>query len=623
MSNTERSIGDYLQEIALDEESQLRIAKAIKEEKLPLSVLKEYAAETKTFKVITKKLKVKGFRQKTPGYNKRALSQLISDLSEGGRGRNSKLLWTLYLDSAVDYIVNQLPNLNKLLDQVMYGSQFIEEAMNLICEYSYYYEVSKEDIRVLYEIWHIPRLDNFEDTLNKCDSGSLVLKGIFERTLALEEKIEDIKRSKNEKTISPIEIERKETQVIDADLIAKNIEGHTSRLIEEKILKLEEKLNNKSESKTNLNEQEFSKILDELRSEIKSLEQNIKSEYEQHNDSIDLLKNNITENKNNNTLLNGKVSQEIEGIKESVKKEIDEQIGVIKGNIMQIAQESLYVSPLSKIKKKNKEPKYKITSISQFLESWSKNIDQTNYTVTKEQLLVQHQIYTQNPIIIVEDEAVLEGWLETLSWKPFCKTESVSPMWLRESDWKAGAEFLFEFDKDQPKFLKFKNFDFGLIDSYLLPSLELWLENVRSPLKKVFLIPSQGEVILSPKMSTLVSYENDMRDTLPVLRSNSAVNSKPIFSKEAIGLSPKTFIKWSEEKVSVDINLQPILNATSITLPLYLKDRFLAVAESLNYHLKTRDSVIIAAKTSIIPWITSAYDESVAMDFLELLEASC
>ena len=616
MSSTENSISDFLQGISMNEESQERIARAIKEEKLPYEVLKKYASKTKIFKLISKKLKINGFRPNTSEYNKRALSKLISYLSDGGDQRNLKLLWGLYTDSAVDYIINDLPNLNKLLDEVEYNSKSIADVMKQICEYSCYYDVSKEDIKALYEIWHIPRLEKFEDILLKSEQGNLVVKGLLKKTLGIEEKLEGLQSVLRE-IAAPMSTSAKEKPVeIDRGKISKVIEEKTNRLFEEKISQIEKKFKSLTESTLNNQREGYLNVVSELKNEIK----NLKNIFKSGAVSIDKIKESVVENRSNNTLLKSKISQEFENIKEGVKKEINEQVTVIKENITQIAQESLYVSPLSKIKKKNREQKYKITSIFQLLESWSKNFDQTNYTVTKEQLFVQHQIFTQSSIVIVEDEAVLDSWLETLSWKSFCKTESVSPVWLRESDWSAGAEFLFEFEQDQPKFLKFKNFDYGLIDSYLLPSLELWLEKGQSPLKKVFLIPSQKDIVLSPRMSTLVSYQNNMQDSFPVLRSDSSVNSKPIFSEEAIGLSPKTFVKWADEKFSVDLNWQPLLDATSITIPIHLKNQFIAVAEALNFHLNTKDSVVIAAKTSIMPWIANEYDESLASEFLKKLE---
>ena len=120
-------------------------------------------------------------------------------------------------------------------------------------------------------------------------------------------------------------------------------------------------------------------------------------------------------------------------------------------------------------------------------------------------------------------------------------------------------------------------------------------------------------------MSNLTTLQYRLDDTLPILRRGADLRVKSKFVKNPLGLSPKTYQRWAESKMQIDIELKQILMSTGITLLPRVKQQFLVLAEALNYYFDEKYSVINSARLTLIPWIGINYDESTSTDFLDLL----
>ena len=621
-SDTNNHIAKYLLSLKLDNESRQRISEVIRNEGTSFQAIKKYATETEIFtKHAHKVLKINGFRHGTQAFKDRAVARILDDLSNEN-GKNLKFLWDLYENSAIEFIVKDLSHLNKLLSEVQFNpSDTPEDILKLICKNAFYYFVEPKEVSALYEVWHIPRIKNFDEIIKLCETGNEFTR---ENRIIIKELIRDEERNsaeiKNlqksiESTVKENEswAEKIKNSIQSAETKAKKVDTVKNekefKKIKEEIKSLKIKINN------------FDTDLKQIRNSLKTLKEEIKSK------NIEIDYNEISEkvNKKNQKFkqsIEESVSERIVNAESLVDIKIDNKMKEIKEEVSKLTKENLYVSPLEHTPKLKKVQSYKIVEIPQFLSSWKNKIDQTHINANNQQLLALHLGYMHSPVIIVHDEFLLDTWIETLAWEPFTKNIPVSPTWLRESDWASGAEFLSGASSISPRFLKFRNFDIGLTDSYLFPSLDFWHHSKNNSLKKIFLLPSEEGFHLSKNISNLTSLQYEFDETLLTLRRGTDLRIKSKFIKNPLGLSPKTYQKWAENKMQINIELKQILMSTGVTLSHMIRQQFIVLAEALNYYFDEKDSVVNSARLTLVPWIRINYDEPISLDFLDLLKST-
>ena len=619
-----KCIGEFLSTLKFIDPHRSRISSAIQKNGIPAELVTKYATSTKIYKEhFHKVIKLAGFRPGTPAFNKSAVSRILRDLESGG-GKHSKYLWDLYKSCAFEYICDELSALNKLLGSVPLNESESdsENLLTKICSHAFEYHVSEQEVRALYEIWCIELPASPESIFKTCKIGDSEKRELRETIHEITGSIDNL--NNNIETLGAAIEEIKQDQ-------AENVK-EINTAVDDAISKAELACDQISEIErltTQINLLAPKSELAKLNEDLNTLKEDIQAN---HFDINDYAK--ITEINELKESLNGSTKRKLAGIEASITatfqksmSDLEDRVGIKIENIkstnsQQIISHDEYQSPLEK-RTTLEKPNFKISELNQLLHSWQKEIEKHDRSFSIEELLLYHVFFSQHYLMIIDNPIVFKTWLNVTKWEYFSQDLVTSPMWLKEKDWKSGAQFLFGPSKNEPRVLQFHNFDIGLVDSYLFPSVELWrLKNPGNTLGKIILYPSNPSFEIPTHLISHAAILRTSADSLPPMAQlrSTDLEKRSKFIKNPVGLSPKTFEKWTVLRTTIDINLETIAKSLQIDIPSHKQNNFIKYTTALNYYFESGDAILVSAKINLLPWIRVNYDESISAEFYKLLE---
>lgn len=616
VESNDNSLGDIVAKYPASTEEIKRIALMLqaKVQNLPKYVLYKYAPKTEIYKQAEKKEKIHGSYRKEE-YKKKLLQRLTEHICNP-RAVNHDNCWKLYQMSAIKYVTTELKALNTLLAKTTGGTELTNahDILELLCSNAFEYEVSPEDVRKLYDIWWLTRVDNLDKLLSLCTRVD-PLKIYAKQLTLLAEKVNSL--TKTVDTLSTnVESDKSKNSIVINDSSDKLAKLDSRVAIVE--TQSNQSANSISEySKNNIARfEKLEQLQEKIQSKVTNLETNLGQEQIQRlvNQAIKL---HTVENNKLLAVFKSSQELEIEKTQTTLSAKIDElqqqlaaftfEIEDLQERAVQSSATLSYKSPLSRSVPTAAHP-YKITKEFDFVKSWAATLEKTHQvSLTLGELFAYHCVLLTNNIIVA-DYRLINSWLDCLGWASHTRHVVASPLWSREEDWAEGAHHLFNLQtgKRTPKLLVIHNFDVGITDCYLIPTLLLWClnRNETDHLTKLFLIPS-GEQ--TPINTQLLEYAAtiDLTDPAYKLEFLTPLPSGPAYKTEIpVGVDPKLVIQWSESMTTLTYDLEDCIQKPfGLTLSHNLVLRFQRTLSSANRFFKDSSAVGIGMHHHILPWI--------------------
>ena len=624
MPESPKRLGEFFESYKFTNEERLRLAGLASSGGLPSYILSKYATTTKAYReVFQKKEKIAGFRPGTPAYDKQAIPRIIKRLKET-TGGDFKFFWELYRTSAITYVIEELPSLNSLLLETAAPANTEDtiEVLKTVCSSASEFGVSPDDIKKLYEAWWIPRIDSLEQLLPLCaiqdeariqkrqsaklvselDNIKTAIKEVTDRLSAHVETTAEAEAaaSVDREKISEIETLLQDLSkrmaelptVTDVDSIAKSLDERISKLNER--LKPLEQIAKDGFTAKDL-KAELKKSSDESRSALTKY-QEISSA------STKALKEEI-----------GSRLNEIETQIASNAKELSKKRDVV-ASVVSTGTTLRYKSPLSAVLGSGPTPN-KITHELDFINSWVSTLSRSHgVAVSFEQAVAYHCAYLANAVVVSE-LSLIRSWIDCLGWKPYTMHAVASPTWTSEEDWEAGARHLFapHDGKLSPRILIIHNYDVGLSDCYLAPSLLLWsLHAEEKGLSKIFLVPSQqGQSPCHQVLEHAVHIgESDYLATRDLSFREGIRIPEPIRKEIPIGVDPRLATQWLSGLSKISFDFTSIEKSLSLSLSQLLKTNFSRTASLATKYFSDPFATGIAMHHQVLPWIRARHGES-------------
>lgn len=160
-----RVLGDFFAKLEFPDDEKSRIAHAAASKgSVSARAFHSYATRTASYlDGFEKHEHIGGARPGTAFYRTRAVKVLIEWL-----GENKHKAWGIYRQAVIIFIEKELSKFNTLLLEVPAPADdlTVAEALKLACSRAYEYGVSKDDIIQFYELWGVPRLPDFETSID-------------------------------------------------------------------------------------------------------------------------------------------------------------------------------------------------------------------------------------------------------------------------------------------------------------------------------------------------------------------------------------------------------------------------------------------------------------------------
>ena len=625
-----KRLGLYLIEKDIVEEEKNRITTLLNKNSETYEALYECALKGPKIKnVIKKVIKISGFRVGSPAYHAKAVENVYKSLLAGTANYRQ---WDIYKFSVFELIDNKF---NKLLMEAdCNGDEDSSAILTKICEQSLEYGIAKNEIVEFYELIPIERVDDVQSILDSCkdpDVWDLVNKEITNLTELLDNRFEDLSKSL--------------VNVIDKKILEKEIDPSQLADFEKKITESSADLKNKIEGLQNSYDQASTEIKS-LAQKYCTLEINLRdSNYDKKikyltkklneglgeinvvSEKLSTLKIEIQHN-TNNSLRNSesKIYQECKDL-------LSANIGVNTGSIDHYSN---YVSPLVQKTKISISPESKITSEEKFVAIFYHKLIDLDETYSFASACLFHAILKTGNCVIIENDEIVLTWLDTLGWGGNSITLPASPAWHSEKDWRYGANHLFVDTEQIPKILFIYDYDVGLVEGYLLPTLRVWRSKSFKPrLARMYLVPS----------NTFVEIENERLLESACTLNDSTCHSFKIdninlnqkwkkqednvvkhHNVEDTGVSADVFNSWiksdsSSDRLSVCRKYQDLGEALGMDITTAVLNQYYEYKFALKEFVSPEESHDRAFGVSLGSWITINYDEIQAETFEEEIKS--
>lgn len=200
---------------------------------------------------------------------------------------------------------------------------------------------------------------------------------------------------------------------------------------------------------------------------------------------------------------------------------------------------------------------------------------------------------------------------------------AASPTWTSEEDWSQIAEHLFRRDSGRgPRFAVLHNYDVGLVNCYLCPSLVLWaLRGDSRGLSKLFLVPSSQQLEpISQVLEHAVSFCRDDYVTTQVFSLKDEVRTPPPLYREVPrGVNPKVVMQWLQSGTACDEELTSLERhiGCRVTDDLLINFRR-TISLSVRY-LDDNSAKRLAMQHQVVPWVRSHHGDAKAEELLACL----
>ncbi len=482
-----------------------------------------------------------------------------------------------------------------------------------------------KDVKKLYESWWIPRIENIDELLKLCSienetntQKKQIIK-LFENIEELKTSLKDLtdqissqgelasgandlaieNQDKIAATESSVGVLDKKVSELGTKIISE-INTHAKPL-DEKISKLTERLK--------LLDQQVQQgvTTKDLKADLKKLSDETKTTMSQ---ALQALSGQLTKS------IKDDVSSEFKELESkflSMTKEMIKKSGVSTEALANIPSAGArYRSPLSSKLPGGTVP-YRINQELDFINCWLSHLAVTQgIDISFEQAAAYHAAFLANHVII-SDLRLIASWVDCLGWRQFAMHMVASPTWASEEDWGVGAEHLFkEESQHQPKLLMIHNYDVGLPDCYLAPSLLLWaLHGDSKGLSKIFLIPSQEAPPSSQILEHAVYIGTDDHKSIRSLSLRSGARTpSPIRQKMPTGVDPRTVFQWLQPPGQLDYDFTIIHRSLSLEISQRLIGNFRKTASLAGRYLDEPFALGAGMHHQILPWVRSRYGDS-------------
>jgi hypothetical protein len=625
MANTSkgRSLGDFFSAYTFPEEETERIA-ALAAEKgsIAAHIITRYITRTDFYQShFVKREKIPGCRPGSPLYKQRAIHRIVSYLRKSAGDPHRGVAVGLYRRAASLFIEEELANLNKLLteNQVSADAPSATDALRTVCSRALDFGVTAEHITKFYEVWGIPRVDGFKDALPawmEADEAHLQKRQISSLTIelsALRTELREVTAGLASKAAS-LEQDRQraitDRQRLHAhgatlETFSERLTGlrHGTEAVEPRIKALEERTALISEKLTQAQRAQLSR--QDLKADLHKLETTSKAAIGHASEATA-------------AALGRLLQEDIQSLRVEFESKLAAHIAELSkikearsGLREGAAVAAAYRSPLSGFLSHVPNPN-SLTNEIAFVSAWKQHLSQSfDVVVSIEEAFAYHRALLANAVVIC-DRALAQSWIDCLGWHSSTMHLAASPTWSDEADWAQGAEYIFTHGQDlPPRFVVIHNYDVGLTDCYLTPSLALWgLRQEPRPLSKIFLLPSSQEHALS---SLLLEHAISCTVDVPLapslsLRTGVRVPTE-LHRNIPMGVEPALAARWAQQLGNVDYDLSPLQRALKCRISPSIVSNFRQTISFAARFLDDSSSIGLALHHQLAPWVHATYGD--------------
>lgn len=568
-------LGEAINSIEYSDAEKKRLGEAVQiKGTLPFEVLnsKYKVIDDKDFwRRLQKKFNVTGFRDGNLGARNIVLQRALVQMNKPTSPTQLDA-WQLYKRCAIQFIVDDLPELNRLLlteDLIEADENFTIRIFKSIKDKTILYNIDYDNISTLYEIWGFERVENFDALM--MDGGTspeLVRKLIKNETGKIHSELHSAIKKLQWETVEALSSQ--DNKLNDLSLAVSDIE--------DRLISLDLSLNSQlSLIKDDLSKKQSEPI-------INSLEVNSKKETE-----IDLSAHQVI------TQLQDRVGQISDALKE--------------------CQNILDKKPQSKSYTNNSNVSLNPDEI---LSAWTRSCSLLGYkNISASFLRIILQLIKHSKIVISTKPDPIIDLFKLFPYSQI-RYEVVSPIWLSQADWQESYDFINE-EADGPRVLVLSDFDVSIQEVALVPALNKFINNSTS-INRVILIPSrpiyqetcvrilESSVILefddlwfsNKNKLNSISFEN-------TLMGVNSVNTNYLLSHKIVG------------NPDFERDLKTISTNIGIDLPQRPSQNFINIYSCLE-DLPDNEAWRIASEITLLPWVELSRGEAFRKIYEETLK---
>lgn len=634
VAQSANSLGTFFSGQTFSEEERRRLAALATAGAIPAHILKTYVTRADAYKnVFIKRERIHGFRPGTRHYNEQAVQRIITILDDPS-SRQYKFCWNLYQACVAYYLKKEMPQLDRLLAEVSrpQGMTTDVDIVRVLCASTADYGVTAEQITTFYEVWGTPRIPDFNVLLPqwmKADDANVQRRQVarmLSELAQLTERVEHLAASvrqhheesqnaegAHETSLQKFDGMEGRLKEFSKELVAaaeERARREAAKLIEERVVGLAEKINRLAEKVKVPRDDVSTKDLQKLASETKAC---ITTSI---NDVADAL------------------TKQMRDELSIATQELEAKLGVLVGEVSAKREpahtatgaghvtryRSPLVGPIS-----HTHVQCRLSRELDFVSSWVHQLlHRHDVAITFEQAVAYHRALLSSYVVVC-GLPLATSWVECLGWQPYAVHIAASPTWSEEADWAPAAEHLFGGDAGRtPRLAVLHNYEVGLVDCYVVPSLALWaLRGPSRGLAKLFLVPSKENHAPSGAiLEHALWFQSDDYLATHSLELIDGVRVPPATGREPpVGVEPKLASGWQTDTVQVDYDLGAIQRALKCRLPPTLVDSFERTASAMCKYLKSSGAIAYAMYHQVIPWVQSTYGDTKANELSLLLKA--
>lgn len=665
-------VGELVWKIEFSDAEKARIANLLAEEESEANdVFFRHSLKTRIFPLVARTLhrKIHGYRVNTPTYQTRARAIILKDLQ---KNRAPKKAWDIYQHSIASFVASELPALDELMREVEVDDNTEPNSraiLELIAKHSTAFEVDKDDIERIYELWPFERQDDVAGMLENCERFDrfVALEGRY-RELRIQlhqlgEAVDEMSEAGSHHTEDLAELKEGVTSLVtrfelesnrQADLI-NNLRADTGSSDADRIDELAQQVADLTTSLAELATLRFSPLeestarlnerIDRLRQDISSIpeqavdEGRVTSHDESIKDLFERLEVITTQVGEIDTRGRSALADVIER-QEQLTEDVHSRHAALETLIDEGAKNQLLhaekVAPPDDIKRSLEDQGEslesnridEITDELELLKSFSTIVGSAeNDNVLSSSLLCFHTLMKASPLLIVSDTSLVKKWISCMGWSHHTSSVVASPVWTRPDDWQAAFDSLSDSSND-PRLVIVYDYDLGLVESYLNPTLRLWREAAYGGyLRKLILVQSARNDSESHKLSEeafvwldqIEQLENIPTDKIDIKES---IVDSPTTARHRV--PPITLFQWcavddeatlakTDEFIST---ISESLLSSSVLVPGHVvatTQRILAQLMAAGIDSKSSLKTVIDAV--VMPWLQARHGRTVATEF--------
>lgn len=580
------------------------------------------------------RLKINGFRKGSHGFYKKGVTQIFIDLVKGS---HDKRCWDAYKLGVGEFIDKNYKSFQNLLRNTKVPDDLPdEEILTQICLNAKYYKVTPERIEWFYNAYFLPRENELEKLLNLCLVGDPELdkeyraREISEDLATLADRVEKIEAE------SASKIDASESLVTAQDLDSRI----ASLRIEESFAELQDSIQVLTDSN-----RAVSDSLVQIDSNLSRVEEFAKS--------LDFKTRKLQDSLDSKHVKLRDLEKDRENIESNTRKFLEKEISIVKKDLVALCEEliaaqkvrleslistgSALGTPAAQFNTSHSHREIPTSTLkreAEFLEILSAEFARNGLTGKKEVAYAFHRIFISNSVLVLDSTSVFDLWVDCLNWTSNNIDMVASPSWVSEEDWKVGSEYLFRDSERLPNILKIFDFDVGVVEGYLRPTLKLWsLRNGNPKHAKLVLVPESPatftpsnqliESAVCVRVAELAQMIDEGLGNTELLNQGSKLLVK---SGKKNSVSVGQFLEWnnsstlSEELCQEEIlKIRPLENSLDLTFDSFVLHKYAEMKCGLSSVLDVNLAESIALEFVIRPWLKNSYNEEKYSELCELL----